>query len=360
MFFTNFGGLLDTKSTNIVIIARMLTKKIQKNILTVLAAVLCVCMNAEAQGTWTTQHNPARNTVWAGKLEREIGLLTDSICTGRATGTRGNIEAGAWIARKFQKAGLKQFGISWGKALVTENGTIGHNILGLFPGSYKEHPKKYVIIGAHFDHLGTIDGRMFPGADANASGVVAMTSIAEMLLINRILGQSFPVNFIFAGFDANEMNMAGSNALWTMIEEGSLIDPVTEQAIDKKDIVFMVNIDQIGSSLSPLNDGREDYVIMMDGTVKDTEYKEILDHCNKTYDIGLDLGFTYYGSENFTKLFYNLSDQKVFSDNGIPSVMFTSGITMNNNKTWDDTASLNMEVLRKRIYLIYHWLLLAI
>ncbi len=307
-----------------------------------------------------TQHNPARNTVWAGKLEREISLLTDSICTGRATGTRGNIEAGAWIARKFNKIGLKSFGGSWGKSIMTENGTTGHNILGLFPGSAKNHPRKYVIIGAHFDHLGTIDGRMFPGADANASGVVAMTSIAEMLSITRIMGQSYPCNFIFAGFDGNEMNMAGSNALWAMIEGGSLIDPVTEEAIRKEDVVLMVNIDQIGSTLSPLNDDREDYVIMMDGTVKPTGYKEVLTHCNKTYDIGLDLGFTYYGSENFTRLFYNLSDQKVFSDNGIPSVMFTSGITMNNNKTWDDTSSLDMEILRKRIYLIYHWLLLTI
>ena len=74
------------------------------------------------------------------------------------------------------------------------------------------------------------------------------------------------------------------------------------------------------------------------------------------YDIGLDLGFTYYGSANFTKLFYRLSDQKVFVDNRIPSILFTSGITMNNNKPRDKASTLNMEVLHKRIYLIYHWL----
>ena len=55
-------------------------------------------------------------------------------------------------------------------------------------------------------------------------------------------------------------------------------------------------------------------------------------------------------------MFYRLSDQRVFIDNGIPAVMFTSGITMNNNKTRDKATSLNYPILKKRIYLIYHWL----
>ncbi len=339
----------------------MLTKKIKKYAILTIVTLLSVSAYDEscAQGSWTTLHNPARNMVWNSKLEREIGLLTDSLCTGRATGTKGSVEAGTWIARKFRKTGLKQFG-TWSRSIVTENGTIGHNIMGLLPGSSKLHPEKYVIIGAHHDHLGTINGRMFPGADANASGVVALTSIAEMLSITKILGKSYPCNFIFVAFDGKEMNMAGSKALWEMIENEKLIDPVTGKAITRRQIRLMVNIDQIGSTMSPLNKEREDYIIMLDGTIKKTIYKETLTHCNRNYDIDMDLGFSYYGSENFTRLFYTLSDQKVFADNGIPSVMFTSGITMNTNKTWDNLASLDMDILRKRIYLIYHWLLMTI
>ena len=51
-----------------------------------------------------------------------------------------------------------------------------------------------------------------------------------------------------------------------------------------------------------------------------------------------------------------MSDQRVFVDNGIPAVFFTSGITMNTNKTRDTAENLNFEVLHKRIRLIYHWL----
>ena len=117
----------------------------------------------------------------------------------------------------------------------------------------------------------------------------------------------------------------------------------------------MVNIDQIGSTMSPLNDGRKDFIIMLGGKSFRNSCDNLLSNVNSMYDINMDLGFTYYGSENFTKMFYRLSDQRVFVDNRIPAILFTSGITMNTNKTWDKVGTLDMDVLQKRIYLMYHW-----
>ena len=84
--------------------------------------------------------------------------------------------------------------------------------------------------------------------------------------------------------------------------------------------------------------------------------RDLLHYCNKAYAIDMEIDLTYYGSKNFTQMFYRLSDQRVFVDNRIPAVLFTSGITMNTNKTRDTVASLDMEILQKRIYLMYHWL----
>ncbi len=340
----------------------MLTKKIKKYVFAALATAACMLANPDAcaQNSRMTLHDAAKNLIWNEKLEREIGFLADSICNGRGTGTGGNVEAGAWIARKFRKAGLLQIDSTWNKSFITANGTIGHNIIGFLPGSAKRHPDKYIIIGAHYDHLGNINGRMFPGADANASGVVAMTSLAEMAAMTKTVGRAYVYNIIFVGFDGKEMDMAGSNALWEMISGRKLVDPVTGKVITKDKVKLMVNIDQIGSSLSPLNKDRKDYLIMLEGTKRDTFNKSLLRASNTRYELNLDLGFTYYDSENFTRLFYRLSDQRIFADHGIPAIMFTSGITMNNNKTWDNVASLDMDVLTKRIYLMYHWLLMMI
>ena len=336
----------------------MQTKKFKKYISAVILSVICLLsgLNITAQNSRLTMHRPARNLITQEKIERETAFLADSICQGRATGTRGSVEAAFWISEKFKAVGMLKLGEGWGQSLMTENGTIGHNIIGFLPGSAKAHPDRYIIAGAHYDHLGMSGDRLYPGADANASGVVAMTSVAEMLATTRSIGRSYTCNIIFAAFDAKEMNMEGSKRLWEAIAAGELTDPVSGKPITKDKIVFMVNIDQIGSSLAPLNKGREDYMIMLGNPNIKRAYNDMLKVCNDSYDIGLDLGFTYYGSENFTKLFYRLSDQNVFAEHRIPAVMFTSGITMNNNKPRDTVASLNMEVLQKRIYLIYHWI----
>ena len=149
--------------------------------------------------------------------------------------------------------------------------------------------------------------------------------------------------------------MVGSQALWEMIKGGKLIDPVSGKPITKNKISFMVNIDQIGSTLEPINKDRKDFIIMLGGKSFRNSCDNLLSNVNSMYDINMDLGFTYYGSENFTKMFYRLSDQRVFVDNRIPAILFTSGITMNTNKTWDKVGTLDMDVLQKRIYLMYHW-----
>ena len=82
----------------------------------------------------------------------------------------------------------------------------------------------------------------------------------------------------------------------------------------------------------------------------------MLDICNRMFAIDMEIDLTYYGSKNFTRMFYRLSDQRIFVDNGIPAVFFTSGITMNTNKTRDNAQTIDSEILRKRIFLMYHWL----
>ena len=315
-----------------------------------------LCMTATAQSFRTGANAPARNVVQKEEIEKRIGFLSDTLCHGRGTGTQGGTEAAFWVVRKFREAGLIPFGRSWGKAFRTSNGTVGHNILGMLPGSIKNPADSYIIVAAHFDHLGVLGGKVYPGADANASGTVAVTMLAEMFRATKSIGKTYGTNIIFVGLDAKELGMAGSEALWKSIKDGSLTDPLTGKKITKDKVKMMVNIDQVGSSLAPVNKGREDYIIMLGGQTLDSFKKDMLLTCNKVYDIGLDISFSYYGSRQFTDLFWKISDQKIFADNGIPSVMFTSGITMNNNKIRDKVSTLNMDVLQKRIYLIYHWI----
>lgn len=322
----------------------------------IIVMAMFFCVQTRGQGGSGSSSSAARNLIWESKLYRHIEFLSDTLCQGRATGTRGSIETAFWIEREFRDAGLMKFDSTFTKRIYAGQGLLGRNIIGFLPGSIKNPKGKYIIVGAHFDHIGQLNRITYPGADSNASGTVALTSLAEMFSMMRTLGKSYDSNIIFVAFDAKELSMAGSRSFWNMIADGSLIDPVSGKVITPKDIRLMVNIDQIGSSLSPLNEGRNDYMIMLGNHSLKPFERELLSYCNRSSGLHMDLDFTYYGSKNFTDIFYRLSDQRIFIDNRIPAVLFTSGITMNTNRTRDTADTLDYEVFKKRIYLIFDWL----
>lgn len=332
----------------------MMKKSAKTVICTLFAAILGLPM--VAQGDWKRETEKAVSEVTTESLYREISFLSDTLCNGRGTGTAGASEAAFWVARKFENAGLLPMTEGYGSHFTTPTGVCGHNIIGMIPGALTMPRNRYIIVGAHYDHLGKLDGKVYPGADANASGTVVMTALADMFGAMKEMGKVYDSNIIFVAFDAKEMNMAGSASLWKLIDYSMLKDPLTGEAITKDKIKAMVNIDQIGSSLSPIRSSREDYLLMLGNESLPKDKRMNIEACNMLYDTDLDICLSYYGSKNFTELFYRLSDQRVFVDNKVPAVFFTSGITMNTNRTRDTADTLDYEVFKKRIYLIFEWL----
>ncbi|MCD8313712.1 MAG: M28 family peptidase [Bacteroidales bacterium] len=323
-----------------------------------LVLLLGIGRTAAAQTVGVYDERAAHNVVWDGKLQRQVEFFCDTLMGGRATGTRGGTEAAFALARKFGAIGLLPLGEGYGHSFYAKDSTVvGHNVIGMLPGSLKRPVETYIIVAAHYDHIGTLAGKLYPGADSNVSGTVSLISLAEMLSSMKTLGRAYGSNIIFAALDGSQLSMAGAYGLWRDIEAGRLTNPLTGRQITSDKVLLMVNIDQVGTSLSPLKSGREDFLIML-GTpsLPKGGCRDLLSTCNRFYDINLELDDTYYGSESFTSLFYTLSDQRPFVENKIPAVMFTSGITMNTNKTWDLPSTLNYPILRKRIYLIYHWI----
>ena len=326
-------------------------------IILIMAAVFSVLpFAAQAQNVLTREHIPARRSVTLKSLKEEVKLLCDDMMEGRGAGTNGNAMAALYIQKEFGKMGLLKFGNSYASPIYLDNGKIGRNIIGMLPGSENSISSKYVIVGAHYDNLGTLEDRIYPGADSNTSGVTSMLNIARMMAMMKDLGRTHRSNVIFVAFDGKEFSMAGSYALWDLIEKGLLTDPQSGQKITRDKVSLMVNIDQIGCTLSPLKSRRKDYIIMLGSESLKPSQKDMLKRCNREYAIDMDIDLTYYGSSKFTEMFYRLSDQRVFVDKGIPSVLFTSGITMNTNKTRDTEDTIDYEILQKRIFLMYHWL----
>jgi hypothetical protein len=187
--------------------------------------------------------------------------------------------------------------------------------------------------------------------------VAALNSVAEMFKTMTKYHKRYSRNIIFAALDAKEPAMDGSAHLWELISGGKLKDPMSGKVIGPENIALVVNLDQVGGTMSTLRSGRKDFLLLLSGVPANEYYMQTLRKNNERYGIGLELSGEYFGSEPFTRLFYEkVSDQRIFLQNGIRSVMFTSGITMNNNKPQDTADSIDYTILKKRIWLIFHWI----
>ena len=283
----------------------------------------------------------------AAVSEKYVRGVVEHLCAeslgGRATGSPGAAAAANWLDGQFRDIGLECIGGAYLHGFKAD-GAIARNVIGIIPGN----TSKVVIVMAHYDNLGMLGGSFFPGADSNASGVAALLQVARMLSHMKACHKTYNASVLFVALDGKEKGQAGAADLWSRIRDGRL-------GFGPGDISLVVNLDQLGSTLSPITKGNPDYLMML--SEETGGRRQSLSNAEKSQHIGLELGFDYYGSKDFTKLFYRrISDQRIFLENGIPSVMFTSGITMLNNKPGDTPDTLDYPVLMKRIRLIFYFL----
>lgn len=178
------------------------------------------------------------DTLLAGfSLERvisDIDELASDAYQGRKTGSAGADAAAAYISSRFSSLGLQpwsELGLSSYNQHFALGGVSDDNVIGVIAGS----GAGYVIIAAHYDHLGvSADGRVFNGADDNAAGVAAVLEAARMI---RGSGMKPVRTVVFCAFSGEEQGQFGSQALGSLIFSNGLADSVE-----------MINIDGIGAT----------------------------------------------------------------------------------------------------------------
>ena len=171
------------------------------------------------------------------------------------------------------------------------------NVLGHIQGT---DTNKSIVIGAHYDHLGMRDDRIYNGSDDNASGVAGMLAIAGSWIKS---GNQPPCNIIFAAWTAEEKGMLGST--WF----------VRNFDFSKQKILLNVNFDMISRSAEDDLEARVISIGLLKGTDK---IKELTNSQNRTLKkpFELDLWET-SGSGG--------SDYAPFAIRKIPVMSFFSG-----------------------------------
>lgn len=309
----------------------------------ILGALIMLAPAALSNSASAQNHSSEAYTYFMlpNKLQKDIVFLTSEEQAGRATGSEGGSAASKYISDAFSDAGLEPYGLSYYQSFTATNGKRGVNVIGKI--SSDTGSNEYIIVGAHYDHRGTINGQIYRGADDNASGTAALIAIARAASKMKHDGLKIGKNILFIAFDGKELSMSGSSFF------------VRKTKINYSNICVMLNIDQIGTSLAAPNDSK-DYIIAIGNEYLDDWAGKQLDFSNRSCKIGLDIDYSFYGSETFRKLFYKMSDQAPFAEKNIPAILFTAGINEHTYKTSDTEAVIEYPVLSKRVMLIYYFL----
>lgn len=209
------------------------------------------------------------------------------------------------------------------------------NIVALLEGNDPVLKNEYIVIGAHYDHLGwggkeTSSRRpdlnaIHYGADDNASGVASIIEIIEKFAYTKENKRTI----IFIAFDGEEMGLLGSKYF------------VDNSFIDLNKIKFMFNLDMVGR----LNNETKGLTIGGTGTVKGLE--DLLKET--TQGTSLQLKFSSEG--------LGPSDHASFYTSNIPVLFFFTGITAEYHTPDDIPETINQEGHKEVTDLVYKILL---
>ena len=191
------------------------------------ALVLGICLLASATLT-------AQNTTQRQRLEQHVYTLAADSLNGRQAGSPDAVRAANYITRQWREMGLKPLWNNDYRMPFETHGTSGYNnLIAIIEGNDPELKNEYIVIGGHYDHLGVRKGKIYNGADDNASGTACVTEVARQLLAHQ---GELKRSVIICAFDAEEMGLYGSNALAEYMQKNNLIGRVQ----------LMVSIDMVG------------------------------------------------------------------------------------------------------------------
>lgn len=283
-----------------------------------LSAVSVFAQSAAVQTTSTKKAATASKMLNSARLLRDIETLSADAMQGRGVETAGGAKAREYVLKRFQEAGIKPFNNVYLQPFEFANRAgkkfNGVNVVGFIEG--KKNKNKYIVVTAHYDHVGVQKGEIYNGADDNASGTSALFAIAEYFRKNKP-----DHTIIFAAFDAEESGLRGARAF------------VEKPPVMKDALILNINMDMISRS-----DKNELYAA---GTHPYPQLKPTLEAVAKTAKIKLLLGHDRpeQGSDNWT----NQSDHGAFHAAKIPFIYFGVEDHADYHKPTDDFAKIQPE-----------------
>jgi hypothetical protein len=319
--------------------------KITKSLLVLFIITSCTFNQKKETNHLNLNKKASTIQIDTGRILRNIQILASDSLEGRGFTKPGNRKAQALIASEFKRLQLETVldsgytqnfnhtykgkrrqrmfpvkGKSRNSVNVPDTTIVGGNIIGMIKGK----SDKVIVITGHHDHLGIRKGKIYNGADDDASGAAAVIEIAAYFK-----DKTPNHTLVFATVDAEESGMLGSSYL------------VHNFPLGKENIVLNINMDMISH-----NDKNELYAC---GLFHYPNLRTPLTTVNSM--INLISGHD-NPDENFEDDWTNSSDHRSFHKEKIPFIYFGVEDHKDYHKDTDTFENINQEFYIKAVKLI--------
>lgn len=240
------------------------------------------------------------------RLEKHVYFFASDSLRGREAGTADADKAAKYIVQQFEEIGIVPFFEDGFYQPFEMHGTDTYkNIIGVIPGSDPVLKDEYIIIGAHYDHVGVRNDKIYNGADDNASG---SATIIEMARILKARQGELKRSIIVAAFDAEEKGLWGSNDL--------------VKKLDLSQIKLMMSIDMVGW----LQKGK---TLQLQGVATIKDGKKLVEAEARKMQMDIT-------AKNFETSIMGATDTQGFAKENVPTFYVTTGLKSPYHKPEDD------------------------
>lgn len=260
------------------------------------------------------------DSITADGVFAHVSELASDAYQGREAGTAGADKAADYIAGKLKEWKLAPAGV---RGMYFQpfavNGKGTRNVLAYLQGSHPALKNEFVLIGAHYDHIGMAERGGDPvnnGADDNASGTAAVLEIARAYASMK---ERPARSILFAWWSGEEKGLLGSKHF------------VDNPTVPLRSIIACLNLDMVGRNAEDAID--------IEGTGCSPDLKAVFERAN--------------GRKIFAKISYDVKEVKADTDHyhfylsGIPAVEFFSGYHADYHKPGDETEKISKPKLEK-------------
>lgn len=286
-------------------------------------------------------------SITSTELKDHLYTFASDEFMGRETGKPGQKKAAKYLKTEYQKLGISSplgendYYQDISSAYFNDRFGDTENVIAFIKGrDYDTKSREYVVISAHYDHVGTdAQGNVYNGADDDGSGTVAILEIAEAFKKAAENGYRPKRSIVFLHFTGEEKGLLGSK-----FYSENPVFPLEET-------VTNLNIDMVGR-IDAAHKNAPNYVYLIGSNMLSTELHQLSEAANEEF-VHLNLDYK-FNSKTDPNRFYYRSDHYNFAKHGIPVIFYFNGVHEDYHQKTDEPDKIEYDLLAKRARLIFY------